>query len=59
MMTSFDRLPLFSSGNLEPNGEYYLRVRAHTTPRNATFVWPWQGTDVGIVRLLVPDAPAR
>ena len=46
LLTSFDRLPLFSSAALEPNGEYYLRVRAHTTPRNATFVWPWQGTDV-------------
>jgi hypothetical protein len=46
LLTSFDRLPLFRSAILEPNGEYYLRVRAHTTPRNATFVWPWQGTDV-------------
>lgn len=46
LLTSFDRMPLFSSATLEPNGEYYLRVRAHTTPRNATFVWPWQGTDV-------------
>ena len=45
-LTSFEKLPLFSSAGLERNGEYYLRVRAHTTPRNATFVWPWQGTDV-------------
>jgi hypothetical protein len=21
-------------------------VRAHTAPRNAPFVWPWQGDDV-------------
>ena len=28
---------------LEPNAEYYLRVRAHTMPRNASFVWPWEG----------------
>ena len=45
-LTAFDRLPLFSSAGLEPNAEYYLRVRARTTPRNAAFVWPWQGSDV-------------
>jgi hypothetical protein len=45
-LTEFDRLPLFSSGSLEPNVDYYVRVRAHTTPRNASFVWPWQGSDV-------------
>ena len=44
-LTEFDKLPLFSSVGLEPNGEYYLRVRAHTTPRNASFVWPW-GSDI-------------
>jgi Domain of unknown function (DUF4390) len=45
-LTEFDRLNLFSSERLEPNVEYYLRVRARTTPRNTTFVWPWQITDV-------------
>jgi hypothetical protein len=45
-LTQFDKLPLFTSQGLEPNGEYYLRVRAHTSPRNASFVWPWQNTDV-------------
>ena len=45
-LTSFDKLPLFSSASLEPNAEYYLRVRARTTPRNTTFVWPWQNSDV-------------
>ena len=42
----FDRLPLFRSVALETNSEYYVRVRAHTAPRNASFVWPWQGDDV-------------
>jgi hypothetical protein len=46
MLTGFDRLPLFSARLLERNAEYYVRVRAHTTPRNASFLWPWQGTDV-------------
>ena len=45
-LTSFDKLPLFSNAALERNAEYYLRVRARTTPRNATFVWPWQNSDV-------------
>jgi Domain of unknown function (DUF4390) len=45
-LTSFDKLSLFSNAALEPNAEYYLRVRARTTPRNATFVWPWQNSDV-------------
>ena len=45
-LTRFDRLDLFSSARLEPNAEYYVRVRARTMPRNASFVWPWQGTDV-------------
>ena len=42
----FDRMSLFRGVELEPNGEYYVRVRAHTTPRNASFVWPWQREDV-------------
>ena len=42
----FDRLSLFSRVSLQPNAEYYLRVRAHATPRNAAFLMPWQGDDV-------------
>ncbi len=45
-LTRFDRLDLFNRARLEPNAEYYVRVRARTMPRNASFVWPWQGTDV-------------
>ena len=41
LTTDFERLPLFRSVTLQPNSEYYVRVRAHTTPRNATFLWPW------------------
>lgn len=46
LTTNFDRLPLFRNITLERNTEYYIRVRAHTTPRNAAFLWPWQGHDV-------------
>jgi hypothetical protein len=37
----FDRLPLFSTGSLEPNAEYYVRVRVRTRPRVTFFFWPW------------------
>jgi hypothetical protein len=41
-MTHFDRVPLSSTSTLEANGEYYVRVRAHTRPHNAWFLWPWE-----------------
>jgi hypothetical protein len=40
-MTHFDRVPLSRTASLEANGEYYVRIRAHTKPHNAWFVWPW------------------
>jgi hypothetical protein len=46
LTSEFERLPLFSTVTLESNAEYYVRVRAHAAPRNAAFVWPWQGDDV-------------
>jgi hypothetical protein len=49
-LTEFDKLPLFSDAQLEGNSEYYLRVRAHTTPRNASFVWPWEGGIAGLAK---------
>jgi Domain of unknown function (DUF4390) len=39
--TEFRRLPLFSTRRLEPNAEYYLRVRAETKPRNSWVLLPW------------------
>jgi len=45
-MTHFERIPVSTTTTLEPNGEYYVRVRAHTRPRNARF-WPWGGTVLG------------
>jgi hypothetical protein len=46
LTNQFERLPLFRSESLEENAEYYVRVRAHTTPRIMSFVWPWQADDV-------------
>ena len=40
-MTRFERVPLSRTSTLEANGEYYVRVRAHTRPHNAWFFWPW------------------
>ena len=49
-LTSFDKLPLFRSDLLERNAEYYLRIRAHTMPRNASFVWPWEQGIAGLAK---------
>ncbi len=42
-LTEFDRLPLFSTAQLEPNMVYYVKVRAHARPRlsGGLFFWPW------------------
>ena len=41
LVTRIDRLPVFRTVNLEPNREYYVRVRAEIRPRNGSFLWPW------------------
>lgn len=41
----FARLSLFRGITLEPNADYYVRVRANASPRSSAFVWPWQGDD--------------
>ena len=45
LTNDFAKLELFHGTPLEPNAEYYLRVSAHTSPRNASFVWPWAAAD--------------
>jgi hypothetical protein len=46
-MTHFERIPLSNTATLEANGEYSVRVRAHTRPHNAWFVWPWGASVLG------------
>jgi hypothetical protein len=41
LLTTFTRLPLFRTSQLEPNREYYVRVRASVSPRGGAFLWPW------------------
>ena len=51
MTRDFSRMSLFRGLALEPNAEYYLRVRANATPRGASFIWPWAGDDaVGLAK---------
>ena len=33
--------PVLTTTALEANGEYSVRVRVHTKPRTAWFLWPW------------------
>jgi uncharacterized protein DUF4390 len=46
-MTHFERVPLLATASLETNGEYAVRVRAHTRPRNVWVFWPWAGITLG------------
>jgi hypothetical protein len=47
-MTRFVRVPLSMTSVLETNGEYYVRIRAHTRPHNSLFFWPWdRGSTLG------------
>jgi uncharacterized protein DUF4390 len=46
-MTHFERVPLSTTAALETNGEYYVRVRAHTRPHGGGFLWPWGGSTLG------------
>lgn len=40
-LTSFRQLPLFQTAGLEPDREYYVRVRASVRPGKSAFVLPW------------------
>lgn len=40
-MTTFSRLALFRRTRLEPNRDYYVRVRARAYPSNGSLLWPW------------------
>src|SRR5689334_15203376 len=40
-MTTLKDLPLFKTSILEPNREYYVRVRATARPSNGSLLWPF------------------
>ena len=45
LTNDFVRMSLFRGATLEPNAEYYVKVSANASPRNASFIWPWVGDD--------------
>ena len=51
LTNDFARMSLFPGVPLEANAEYYVRVRANSSPKNSTFIWPWQADDaVGLAK---------
>jgi hypothetical protein len=51
LTNDFARLSLFRGVPLEANAEYYVRVSANASPRNAAFIWPWAADDaVGLAK---------
>jgi hypothetical protein len=49
-MTTFQKMPLFKTAELEPNREYYVRVRATARPTNGSMLWPWGSGISGITK---------
>ncbi|MEZ5318464.1 MAG: DUF4390 domain-containing protein [Vicinamibacterales bacterium] len=52
LLTEFEKVPLELTAPLEPNGDYYVRVRLHASPRTSFslwWLWPW-GQDDGAGR---------
>ena len=44
LITGFERVPLDPESALEPNADYYVRVRLHRSPKTTFslwFFWPW------------------
>jgi hypothetical protein len=51
LTNDFGRMALFHGVPLETNAEYYVRVRANSSPKNATFIFPWSADDaVGLAK---------
>jgi hypothetical protein len=49
-MTTFQKMPLFRTAELEQNREYYVRVRATARPANGSMLWPWGSGISGITK---------
>ena len=49
-MTTFQKMPLFKTAELEQNREYYVRVRATARPTNGSMLWPWGSGISGITK---------
>ena len=49
-MTTFHKMPLFRTAELEQNREYYVRVRATARPTNGSMLWPWGSAISGMTK---------
>ena len=49
-ITSFRKMPLFHTAELEQNREYYVRIRAVARPTNGSMLWPWGSSISGITK---------
>src|SRR5437016_5985588 len=49
-MTTFQKMPLFKTADLETNREYYVRVKATARPTNGSMLWPWGNGISGITK---------
>jgi hypothetical protein len=49
-MTTFQKMPLFKTGELEENREYYVRVRATARPVGGSLLWPFGSGISGITK---------
>ena len=44
-MTTFERVSMQPAVPLEPNADYYVRVRLHASPKRTFSLWPWGRAD--------------
>lgn len=44
-LTAFDRVRVAEDAVLQPNAEYYIRVRMRASPRRTFPLWPWTPDD--------------
>jgi hypothetical protein len=49
-LTHFERLPLFDTADLEPNREYYIRVRGRARPQNGWALFNWGDGPLGMAK---------
>lgn len=49
-LTHFERLPLFETADVEPNREYYIRVRGRARPQNSWVPFGWGDGPLGMAK---------
>ena len=49
-MTTFQKMPLFKTSELQQNRDYYVRVSATARPTNGSMLWPWGSAISGMTK---------